>query len=139
MCSSNKIIPISSIYFKNDGYVPISDHPYYLSIHNNDPRIIEDYVKTTSSRQKKKKTSTFQGLLDLQNQIKIEYDYTSDPIMIKKKSKAKGPVCNHGRHRMCILYNLYPNATIEVNKKGHVIKIWLEGSNFSCLQNIKIV
>lgn len=94
----------------------INRHPYYLALFSRDSKYFESYVATCSSYQRKKKSSTWKGYINLMRKIR-HYGYRPiDPIILKR-AKNGDWCCHHGRHRMCILYYLYgPNAILKTKK-----------------------
>ncbi len=88
----------------------IKNHPYYISLLNNNKRKYEKYIKL-SKYQLKKPSAKWEHLIDIYNDIsKNDFDfYNKDKmIIIEKKGKM---FCIHGRHRICMLYIIYGRNT----------------------------
>jgi len=98
-------VKISELYVRyNHKYINIYNHPYYLSLLNNDENLYNSSL--TSSYQKNKKTGVFNEYRSLMQKIAKKFNKHKNPIKIVNN------ICRHGRHRICILFYLYKDNFI---------------------------
>ena len=106
---------INDIYVRDNGERKnhkIKNHPYYLALKYKSKDIYEDYV-SKNHVQRRKKSGKWEGFLEIYNSIKNNgFDKHASSIIIKNKEDKW--VCEHGRHRMCMIRHLYPNKSIRV-------------------------
>ena len=118
------IIRISKIkvLYKHDK-IKIKEHPYYLSLLNNNYSLYEKSISYQGRHQKGKNTSKFEGMLELVEKIeKNGFNLNLSPIKIESKT------AHHGRHRICILMYLYgKNLEIKI-RHGKIVKIFYENN-----------
>jgi hypothetical protein len=94
-------------------YFPVNEHPYYLSLKNDNRDIYESYI-VKSFYQYSKSTGSWYGFKQLYKNIKHNgFHCSKEPIVIKH---IEGKwVCVNGRHRICILYKIFgPHVLMKV-------------------------
>jgi hypothetical protein len=90
--------------------ISILEHPYYKSLKYRSKEIYENFIQR-NFRQRMKKTGNYRGFRELYKKIKKEgFDKNSESIIISYKNGKY--VCEHGRHRMCMLYKIYGKKLI---------------------------
>ena len=100
------------------GNIPITKHPYYLSLKYKDKTIFNEYLNHVSPRQRNKSSGTWKGFKSLKRTLGKHFDYSKDPIHIRHH------VCmgNGGRHRICIMAYLNIDYKVTLNKNGYIIR-----------------
>lgn len=117
---SSKIININDIYlinFKNDKYVKIHKHPYYLSLLDKDKAMFKNYI-SYSKHQSEKPSGKWHNFNDIYKTIKNKgFDFSnSDKITVIEEDDKF--YCMQGRHRICMLLKIYgKNLNIKVENK----------------------
>ncbi len=120
-----KLISINDIKVRDSKlskytYLSIIEHPYYLSLKNNNQMIYDKFI-TNHSSQRKKKTSTWNEFYKLYVVLKtvgFQTKYNKkDPIIIENN------LCRHGRHRICMLKLIYGSNLIIELKDNMVYKL----------------
>ncbi|MHB1952864.1 MAG: hypothetical protein ACYCOU_03865 [Sulfobacillus sp.] len=101
----------------------VSEHPFHRALSLNDESIYRNYIEFSGKHQIRKKTGDWHGMLKLVETIKTEgFDVEKDPLTFYRKERHSGQEihCTHGRHRLCILQFLYPQAQLDLTAvKGH--------------------
>ena len=101
---------IDDIYVRDNGErrnYKINKHPYYLALKYKSKDVYEEYVNKNHV-QKKKKSGKWEGFLEIYNSIKDNgFDKNASSIIVKNKNGKM--VCEHARHRMCMLKYIYKN------------------------------
>jgi hypothetical protein len=102
--------------------IPPENHPYYISLNMNDPKIYRKAVEF-SRKQLSKPTANWDKYLRLKDIIKENgFIMGDDPIILKKKSGKW--VCYHGRHRISILLYLYgPSMKLRIKKHEKIFTV----------------
>ena len=116
-------IKIKKIYVKDNGsskLFKIKDHPYYLSLANNNRTLYENFIKN-NHLQLQKTSGTWDGYLNLYEQLKTNFDMNDSDIKIRKINN--NYVCYHGRHRICILDHIHGDNTKLKIKHGKLVKL----------------
>ena len=101
-------------HIKQHKLVPISQHPYYRALDENNEHIFEEYIRK-SYYQSSKDSGSWQGFKELYDTIQRNgFDFVSyHPLVIKQINNKF--ICVGGKHRICMLYHMYgPNTSIEV-------------------------
>lgn len=105
--------------------INVSQHPYTLALQAKDEN---QYAKAValSEHQKKKKSHDWSSFLKLRKDLKYKgYNPGNEPIVLKWDGFHW--YVSHGRHRMCLLWNLYGKSAKLVitlsNKKAEVWKV----------------
>ena len=103
-------------------YVPISNHPYYTSLNEWNPRIYGEYIRK-SAYQSSKPSGSWEGFVALTWNLHRTGLALSENDNIQVTKTKEGWKCRHGKHRMCIIMFLYgPSARLQV-KNGIVVGI----------------
>lgn len=107
---------ISDICIRDNGEkknYDVREHPYYLALKYKSKDIYEKYVSKNHIQQRKK-SGKWEGFLDLYKSIqKNGFDKHASAIIVKNKNDQW--VCEHGRHRMCMLNHLYKNKYVKIH------------------------
>ncbi len=101
-------------HIKKPKLVPISQHPYYRALHENNKHIFEEYIHK-SSYQSSKDSGSWHGFKELHDTIQRDgFDFVSyHPLVVKQVNNEF--ICVGGKHRMCMLYHIHgPNTSIDV-------------------------
>jgi hypothetical protein len=117
-------IKLSKIYVKYEkAPVRVEDHPYTRSLSKKDRHLYEKTI-FSSKHQSQKDTSTWENFIRLRKKIKTEgYRPGLEPIMLKWKKGSWW--CSHGRHRICLLRDIYgPDAFLVVTQVKQVAYVW---------------
>lgn len=94
-----------------DQQPPVQDHPFTTALQRRDRRAYEKAARY-SKHQAKKKAAKWESFLALRQKIKDEgYHPGDEPIILKWNTRQRQWVCKHGRHRMCLLFDLYGENT----------------------------
>ncbi len=107
-----KLLRLSEIKVSTDHgrtLISLTQHPYYLAVKNNNQRLYNNFISQTSLKQQHKSTSTWIGIKQLLHQLSVNFDPNLSPIQVSRG------ICRHGRHRLCLLMILYPNACVYIH------------------------
>jgi hypothetical protein len=103
-------------------YIDIREHSYYISLEKQDPIIYSNYVNQ-KRRQREKDTGTWSGFKKLYENIKKNgFEFKNHESIILKKIDDKY-CCLHGRHRICMMKQLYGDNVILTLKNNKICAI----------------
>ena len=103
-------------------YIDIREHSYYISLEKQDPIIYSNYVNQ-KRRQREKDTGTWSGFKKLYENIKKNgFEFKNNESIIVKKIDGKY-CCLHGRHRICMMKQLYGDNVILTLKNNKICAI----------------
>lgn len=113
----------------------VSEHPYTLALKTKDKKAYAKAV-AVSEHQKKKKKHDWNSFLSLRKDLKEKgYNPGKEPIVLKWDGYHW--YVSHGRHRMCLLWDIYGKSAklvITVSKKK--AQIW-KVIPLDCVQIVK--
>ena len=101
----------------------IENHPYTLALKNNNKKQYEA-ATASSKHQRKKESASWEAYLALRTQIQREgYKPRKDPIVVKWNGSVW--YCRHGKHRICLLFDLYgPETVLMFDKTRNRGSVW---------------
>ena len=103
-------------------YIDIREHSYHISLEKQDPIIYSNYVNQ-KRHQREKDTGTWSGFKKLYENIKKNgFEFKNhEPIIVKKIDDKY--CCLHGRHRICMMKQLYGDNVILTLKNNKICAI----------------
>jgi hypothetical protein len=121
-----KYISLKDVFVVDDRskkkYIDIREHSYYISLEKQDSIMYSNYVNQ-KRRQREKDTGTWSGFKQLYDNIKKNgFEFKNHEAIILKKIDDKY-CCLHGRHRICMMKQLYGDNVILTLKNNKICAI----------------
>ena len=105
---------------KKNKYFKLTSHPYYKSLKHNDASVYSEYI-VKAQDQFIKETGTWEGYLALFEKIKKDgFDFKNNDSIVMESINDKW-MCQHGRHRLCMLRKIYGKDIFVKLKNNRIV------------------